>query len=199
MSRPVVFARTCAFAKASRSQWDYALAPAMRRRPGAGQRVTLNHPSAPPLRALAQFVSNAAARRLLAVTERFDRPVDTFLQMSWITGVELLTFTPSGVYEISERARRLDDSAPQQVRPGKALARAVAPDLSRAGAVLSRLRGAPAAVIFTSSGRGSTSIVPDAGGSCAPAPPASPRWRRKCRRCGPRCAARRSPARACGI
>ncbi|MCW2283876.1 GR25 family glycosyltransferase involved in LPS biosynthesis [Rhodoblastus acidophilus] len=96
------FARTCAFAKASRSQWDYALAPAMNRRPGAGQRVTLNHPSAPPLRALAQFVSNAAARRLLAVTERFDRPVDTFLQMSWVTGLELLTFTPSGVFEISE-------------------------------------------------------------------------------------------------
>jgi len=98
---PVAFARACAFARASRAQWDYALAPAMNNRAGAGQRVTLNHPSAPPLRALAQFVSNAAARRLLAVTERFDRPVDTFLQMSWVTGVELLTFTPSGVYEMS--------------------------------------------------------------------------------------------------
>lgn len=99
---PVAFARTCAFAKASRAQWDYALAPAMRRRPGAGQRVTLNHPNAPPLRALAQFVSNAAARRLLAVTEQFDRPVDTFLQMSWVTGIELLTLKPSGVYEMSD-------------------------------------------------------------------------------------------------
>ncbi|MCW2316493.1 GR25 family glycosyltransferase involved in LPS biosynthesis [Rhodoblastus acidophilus] len=99
---PALFARTCAFAKASRAQWDYVLAPAMKRPwPAPNQRVSLHHPSAPPLRALAQFVSNAAARRLLAVTERFDRPIDTFLQMSWVTGVELLTFTPSGVYENS--------------------------------------------------------------------------------------------------
>jgi len=67
----------------------------------AGERVALCHPSAPPLRALAQFVSNAAARRLLAVTEQFDRPIDTFLQMSWVTGVELLTFQPSGVFDAS--------------------------------------------------------------------------------------------------
>jgi len=100
----VAFARTCAFARATRAQWDYVLAPATklgRRWRPAGQRVTLNHPRSPPLRALAQFVSNTAARRLLAVSERFDRPVDTFLQMSWVTGVELLTFQPSGVYEVS--------------------------------------------------------------------------------------------------
>ncbi|MBB4196507.1 GR25 family glycosyltransferase involved in LPS biosynthesis [Rhodoblastus sphagnicola] len=102
---PAQFARTCAFAKASRAQWDYVLAPAMNRgllrTRSAGQRVALHHPSAPPLRALAQFVSNAAARRLLAATEQFDRPIDTFLQMSWVTGVELLTFQPSGVHDAS--------------------------------------------------------------------------------------------------
>jgi GR25 family glycosyltransferase involved in LPS biosynthesis len=100
------FARTCAVAKASRAQWDYVLAPAMKyaahgARSGAGERVALIHPSSPPLRALAQFVSNAAARRLLAVTEQFDRPIDTFLQMSWVTGVELLIFRPSGVFDAS--------------------------------------------------------------------------------------------------
>jgi GR25 family glycosyltransferase involved in LPS biosynthesis len=102
---PALFGRTCAFARAARAQWDYVLAPAMRagdrRWRFAGQRVALNHPSAPPLRALAQFVSNAAARRLLAATETFDRPIDTFLQMSWVTGVELLTFRPSGVFDES--------------------------------------------------------------------------------------------------
>jgi glycosyl transferase, family 25 len=102
---PVQFSRTCAFASASRSQWDYVVAQAMKEPPASarseGRRVTLHHPRSPPLRTLAQFVSNAAARRLLAVTERFDRPVDTFLQMSWVTGVELLTFKPSGVYEVS--------------------------------------------------------------------------------------------------
>ena len=107
---PAHFARTFAFAKAARSRWDYVLAPAMNRemlnREIAGgrlasERVTLNHPSTPPLRALAQFVSADAARRLLAVTEKFDRPIDTFLQMSWVTGVELLTFTPSGVLDAS--------------------------------------------------------------------------------------------------
>jgi GR25 family glycosyltransferase involved in LPS biosynthesis len=99
---PAMFARTCAVAKATRAQWDYALAPAMRRDAArTNQRVMLHHPSAPPLRAIAQFVSQAAARRLLAVTEHFDRPIDTFLQMSWVTGVELLTFKPSGVFEVS--------------------------------------------------------------------------------------------------
>ena len=102
---PALFARACAFARATRNQWDYVLAPAMKRADADGcpsrQRVALHHPSAPPLRALAQFVSNAAARRLLAVTERFDRPIDTFLQMSWVTGVELLTFRPSGVFDES--------------------------------------------------------------------------------------------------
>jgi GR25 family glycosyltransferase involved in LPS biosynthesis len=104
---PPQFAKTFAFANAARAQWDYVLAPAMNRhireprmRCG-GERVTLNHPSAPPLRALTQFVSNAAARRLLAVTEKFDRPVDTFLQMSWVTGLDLLTITPSGMLDAS--------------------------------------------------------------------------------------------------
>jgi GR25 family glycosyltransferase involved in LPS biosynthesis len=122
---PVSFARTCAFAKAARAQWDYVLAPAMKR--GAeGARVTLNHPSAPPLRALAQFVSNAAARRLLAVTEQFDRPIDTFLQMSWVTGVELLTFSPSGVFDAS---RTLGGSTIQ--RPSKSTQEKLWRELSR--------------------------------------------------------------------
>lgn len=102
---PVQFGRTLAFAKAARSRWDYVLAPAMNRDAAGGrhvsERVTLNHPNTPPLRALAQFVSANAARCLLAATEKFDRPIDTYLQMSWVTGLELQTFTPSGVLDAS--------------------------------------------------------------------------------------------------
>ena len=127
---PVLFARTCAFAGATRAQWDYVLAPAMKRggrgRLLASQRVALKHPSAPPLRALAQFVSNAAARRLLAATEKFDRPVDTFLQMSWVTGVELLTFRPSGVFDNSGE---LGGSTIQ--RPSKSMREKLWRELSR--------------------------------------------------------------------
>jgi GR25 family glycosyltransferase involved in LPS biosynthesis len=104
---PEVFAQVSLFAESTRGQWDYALAPAPRAR-GAKARLAatagleLLRPTAPPLRTLAQFVSNRAARRLLDVTARFDRPIDTFLQMSWVTGIELLTFNPSGVRDASQ-------------------------------------------------------------------------------------------------
>jgi GR25 family glycosyltransferase involved in LPS biosynthesis len=100
------FARTCEFADRTRSLWDYALAPAPQTRvDGAAlaewDGVALIRPHSPPLRAIAQFVSGAAARKLLAATEKFDRPIDTFVQMSWVTGVELLAFKPSGVRDVS--------------------------------------------------------------------------------------------------
>ncbi len=100
------FARTCHFAQETRPRWDYALAPAPQTRAegtilAQKDGVTLVRPHAPPLRAIAQFVSGEAARRLLAATEQFDRPIDTFLQMSWVTGVELLALKPSGVRDVS--------------------------------------------------------------------------------------------------
>jgi glycosyl transferase, family 25 len=100
------FARTCEAARQTRALWSYVLAPAPQTRtPGAVLAevggVALIRPENPPLRAIAQFVSQEAARRLLAATEQFDRPIDTFLQMSWVTGVELLAFKPSGVRDAS--------------------------------------------------------------------------------------------------
>ncbi|WP_294541940.1 glycosyltransferase family 25 protein [uncultured Rhodoblastus sp.] len=100
------FARTCAFARETRAQWDYALAPAPQTRIAGAvvaeqHGVALIRPKNPPLRAIAQFVSNDAARKLLAATEKFDRPIDTLLQMRWVTGVELLALKPSGVQEQS--------------------------------------------------------------------------------------------------
>jgi GR25 family glycosyltransferase involved in LPS biosynthesis len=100
------FARTCAFARETRSLWDYALAPAPRTRIAGTvlaeqSGLALIRPKNPPLRAIAQFVSNDAAHKLLAATAKFDRPIDTFLQMDWVTGVELLALKPSGVEEVS--------------------------------------------------------------------------------------------------
>ncbi|MBN9044530.1 MAG: glycosyltransferase family 25 protein [Rhizobiales bacterium] len=50
---------------------------------------------------VAQLVSHDAARKLLDVTLPFDRPVDTTVQMRWITGLQPLAVIPGGVKEIS--------------------------------------------------------------------------------------------------
>ena len=50
---------------------------------------------------VAQIVTYDAARRLLERTERFDRPVDAYLQLRWKHGVRVLTLWPNGVREIS--------------------------------------------------------------------------------------------------
>ncbi|WP_281966633.1 glycosyltransferase family 25 protein [Roseovarius nanhaiticus] len=52
---------------------------------------------------VAQLVTLKAAQRLLDATERFDRPVDTFLQMTWVHGVRILTAWPTGIEEVSAR------------------------------------------------------------------------------------------------
>jgi GR25 family glycosyltransferase involved in LPS biosynthesis len=54
------------------------------------------------LRMCAQLVSRAAAKRLLAATETFDRPVDTFVQTRWAHTTDVLSVWPSGVSEVSD-------------------------------------------------------------------------------------------------
>lgn len=54
-------------------------------------------PVVTPLRTSAQLVSAKAAAHLLEITARFDRPVDTTLQMHWMTGLRLACAIPSGV------------------------------------------------------------------------------------------------------
>lgn len=49
----------------------------------------------------AQIVTREAAARLLAASERFDRPVDVFIQMSWEHGADVLSVWPTGVRDIS--------------------------------------------------------------------------------------------------
>ncbi|ENN87372.1 glucosyll transferase family 25 [Rhizobium freirei PRF 81] len=52
---------------------------------------------------VAQLVSRDAAIRLLEATEVFDRPVDTTVQMRWLTKVSPLSVLPGGVHEISSQ------------------------------------------------------------------------------------------------
>ncbi|SDC67118.1 glycosyltransferase family 25 protein [Ruegeria marina] len=59
----------------------------------------LTRPVVTPLRTSGQLVSRRAAERLLDLTEPFDRPVDTFLQMHWYTGIQLGAISPSGLVD----------------------------------------------------------------------------------------------------
>ena len=103
---PDLFAGLLGFAVDQRARWDYALLPAAGLEPAGAEIVrqgpfALIRPHAPPLRAIGQIVSRKAAKRLLAVTDPFDRPVDTFLQMAWVTGETLLAIVPTPVRDVS--------------------------------------------------------------------------------------------------
>ena len=104
----VLFADLIAFATAERAAWDYVLMPAtpIRRGTAVARRgaLALLRPDAPPLRAIGQIVSRAAALRLLDRTLPFDRPVDTFLQMTWVTGQPVLVASPSPVRDVSRES-----------------------------------------------------------------------------------------------
>ena len=52
------------------------------------------------LQTVAQIVGRNAAKRLLAASHTLDRPVDTFLQMHWVTGQHVQTILPNGVHEL---------------------------------------------------------------------------------------------------
>ena len=102
---PQAFAALMAFVAAEREAWDYVLMPAKPTQGGTAVarrgELALLRPDAPPLRAIAQIVSRAAAVRLLERTLPFDRPVDTLLQMTWVTGQPLLVASPSPVRDVS--------------------------------------------------------------------------------------------------
>lgn len=67
----------------------------------------------------AQLVGREAARELLRFTERFDRPVDTTIQMTWQHGVRVLCIRPIVIEEVDHlfggsttqgKSRRLKDT-----------------------------------------------------------------------------------------
>ena len=67
------------------------------------QEHNLIQPRPAPLRTTAQIVTRAAAKRLLELTTFIDRPVDAFLQLTWVTGVPVKVALPRVVSEISQQ------------------------------------------------------------------------------------------------
>ena len=103
---PILFSALLEFVAAERARWDYVLMPAEGLEPSGAivarrGALSLLRPHAPPLRAIGQIVSRAAAERLLQITAPFDRPIDTFLQMAWVTGITLLVATPTPIRDVS--------------------------------------------------------------------------------------------------
>lgn len=64
----------------------------------------LYRPVVTPLRTSGQLVHRDAAARLLALSGQFDRPVDGFLQMHWLTGIRAGSIAPSGLGDVSASA-----------------------------------------------------------------------------------------------
>ncbi|GAW34624.1 glycosyltransferase family 25 [Roseovarius sp. A-2] len=62
----------------------------------------LSVPQKAGLRTTAQMVSWEAADHLLRLTESFDRPVDTFVQSHWHTGLRPAALHPSGINDIAD-------------------------------------------------------------------------------------------------
>ena len=112
---PSSFATLLEFVTFERQAWDYVLLPAQPIRNGTPVAsrggLTLMRPDAPPLRAIAQIVSLAAAKRLLDRTLPFDRPVDTMLQMTWLTGQPVLVASPSPIRDVSRETAAAPSSA----------------------------------------------------------------------------------------
>ena len=102
---PSQFAALVEFVTLEQPAWDYVLLPAQPIRNGvvvaSRGGFTLVRPDAPPLRAIAQIVSFAAAKRLLDRTLPFDRPIDTLMQMTWVTGQPVLVASPSPIRDVS--------------------------------------------------------------------------------------------------
>ena len=102
---PSSFAALVEFVTLERQAWDYVLLPAQPIRNGtpvvSRGGLALLRPDAPPLRAIAQIVSRDAAKRLLDRTLPFDRPIDTLMQMPWVTGQPVLVASPSPVRDVS--------------------------------------------------------------------------------------------------
>lgn len=85
-------------------QFPVRQAPANAKAIATHKNVRLLQPVVTPLRLSGQFISRKAAERLLEMTQTFDRPVDTFLQMHWITQIRPMMVSPSGLSDCTQEA-----------------------------------------------------------------------------------------------
>jgi GR25 family glycosyltransferase involved in LPS biosynthesis len=63
--------------------------------------IKLIRPGTPGLGTVGQYVGCDAAKSLLEITQKFDRPIDSFLQLLKVHNVPVLTIAPSIVREVS--------------------------------------------------------------------------------------------------
>ena len=63
-------------------------------------RLHVIEPRLPALNMQMQIVGREAARLLLAASEEFDRPVDSFVQMQWLHGARMLSARPIVIREL---------------------------------------------------------------------------------------------------
>lgn len=103
---PGLFARAVRLAAATGGVDAYVRFPVRPRESssvvvGRDGEIAVIRPEVIGLGAVGQLVGREAARRLLEATERFDRPIDTFLQMRWAHRTEVLSVWPSSLKEIS--------------------------------------------------------------------------------------------------
>jgi glycosyl transferase family 25 len=104
--------------------------------------VMLTRPVVVPLRASCTLYSRSAVKQLLEQTERFDRPVDTYMQMHWLTGLRPCIVIPSGVRDKSQQVGGTTIQA-RKTPFARRLLREVLRPLYRARiAVLSRIKAA---------------------------------------------------------
>lgn len=75
------------------------------------------------LQTVLQVVGCNAAQRLLAASETLDRPVDTFVQMHWITGQPVHTILPNGIGELTGELG--GSTIQKKTRAGNALTREI--------------------------------------------------------------------------
>lgn len=99
---PALFPGALSFAQPHLAQFGVIQFQVRALKPGAQQVAAsgpyrLMRPTIVPVRMSAQVISNAAAQALLVASETIDRPVDSFVQMRWQTGVEVACVVPSGV------------------------------------------------------------------------------------------------------
>jgi len=102
---PPCFGPALALAERYASEESFIRLPAKDRERPAGTTArqggaALFLPKTIGLQAVCQIVGRKAARRMLDATQVIDRPVDTLLQMHWITGQPVHSIQPNGVTEM---------------------------------------------------------------------------------------------------
>lgn len=102
---PQIFGNALSLAQRYADQDSYIRLPAKAREKASGLvarqgGASMFVPRTIGLQAVCQIVGREAAKRLWEATAVMDRPVDTTLQMHWVTGQRIQTVWPSGVSEM---------------------------------------------------------------------------------------------------